>query len=111
MLEKTLNRIMEGAKTPEGKVIAILVTLSLALMTWNATSIKAAFATDEEDTPAASDIMVDESDVAAEQEAVQEEPVAPEPTADEAVAPAPAADDETASSEAAVEPAVEEGDA
>ena len=88
MLEKTLNRIMEGAKTPEGKVIAILVTLSLALMTWNATSIKAAFATDEEDLPAASDIMAEETDVAAEQEAVQEAPAAPEaPAAVEAAEP------------------------
>ena len=113
MLEKTLNRIMEGAKTPEGKVIAILVTLSLALMTWNATSIKAAFATDEEDLPAASDVMADETDVAAEQEVVQEAPAAPEaPAAVEAAEPVvePAAE-AAADSEASVEPAAEEGDA
>ena len=109
MLEKTLNRIMDGAKTPEGKVIAILLTISLALMTWNVTSIKAAFATDEEDLPAASDIMADESDVAAEQEAVQEAPAAPEaPAAVEAAEPAA---EEPADSEAAVEPAAKEGDA
>ncbi len=115
MFEKTLNRIMQGAKTPEGKVIAILLTLSLALMTWNATSIKTAFATDEEDLPVASDIMADEADGAAEQEAVQEVPAAPEaPAAVEAAEPEPAAEpaaEAPADSGAAVEPAAEEGDA
>ena len=89
MLEKTLNRIMDGAKTPEGKIIAILLTLSLALMTWNATSIKAAFAQEGEDLPAASGVMADETDVAADQAAsVQEEPapVAEEPAAEEPAA-------------------------
>ena len=111
MFEKTLNRIMEGAKTPEGKVIAILLTISLALMTWNATSIKAAFADDEEDLPAASDIMAEEADVAAEQEAVQEAPTAPEASAAVEVAEPEPAVEEAADSEAAVEPAAEEGDA
>ena len=65
MFEKTLNRIMEGAKTPEGKVIAILLTISLALMTWNATSIKAAFAegpNEEKQMVVDSDLMLNESE-------------------------------------------------
>ncbi|MBQ6329802.1 MAG: InlB B-repeat-containing protein, partial [Kiritimatiellae bacterium] len=35
MLEKTISRIMNGARTPEGKVIAILLVVCLSLMTWN----------------------------------------------------------------------------
>ena len=54
MLEKTLNRIMLGAKTPEGKIIAILLTISLSLMTWNAASISYAFAADNSSGSAAS---------------------------------------------------------
>ena len=130
MLEKTLNRIMDGAKTPEGKIIAILLTLSLALMTWNATSIKAAFAEDGEDLPAASDVMADETDVAADQAAsVQEEPapvaeepaaVVEEPVADEAAESEPTADEPTADApddttnivepDEATEPSGDEGD-
>ncbi|MBR2803766.1 MAG: hypothetical protein IKE20_01270, partial [Eggerthellaceae bacterium] len=130
MLEKTLNRIMDGAKTPEGKIIAILLTLSLALMTWNATSIKAAFAEDGEELPAASDVMADETDVAADQAvSAQEEPapvaeepaaVVEEPVADEAAEPEPTAEEPTADapddttniveSDEATEPSGDEGD-
>ena len=35
MLEKTLSRVMEGARTPEGRIIAILLVVCLSLMTWN----------------------------------------------------------------------------
>ena len=59
MLEKTLERIMMGAKTPEGKIIAILLTLSLALMTWNATSISFALA-DEGDKIEAQNAAMDD---------------------------------------------------
>ena len=101
MLEKTLNRIMEGARTPEGKIIAILLTLSLALMTWNVTSIKAAFAQEGEEIPAATDVVADEASVAADQVASGQEELAPVVATEELTAePASeAADDQAAESE------------
>ena len=41
MMDNMIDRIVEGAKTSEGKIIAILLALSLAFMAWNAMSINA----------------------------------------------------------------------
>ena len=41
MTNKLADRIMEGARTPEGKVIAILLVLCLAFMCWNVGSLRA----------------------------------------------------------------------
>ena len=56
MLEKTLNRIMHGPNTLEGKIIAVFMAVVLSLMTWNATTITYAFADDKvaSDTAASS---------------------------------------------------------
>ena len=43
MAEKILDRIMLGAKTPEGKIIAIVMTIALALMVWDSRSMSYAF--------------------------------------------------------------------
>ena len=47
MAEKLLNRIMLGAKTPEGKVVTILLTLALAFMVWDTRTMQHAFASQE----------------------------------------------------------------
>lgn len=49
MLNKVLDRIGQGGKTIEGKIIVVLLTLSLSLMAWNPYNIKAAFAADGTD--------------------------------------------------------------
>ena len=49
MLEKTLNRIMCGSRTPEGKIVAILLAFVLSFTTWSGDSVGNAFA----DEPAA----------------------------------------------------------
>ena len=46
MFEKMLNRIMLGAKTPEGKFVAILLTFALAFMVWDSRMMRVAFAAD-----------------------------------------------------------------
>ena len=118
MLEKTLNRIMAGAKTPEGKVIAILLTISLALMTWNATSIRAAVADEPNQTTElasqASDQSADQAATPAPQAEpapVAQEPQAQEPAQPEVVAEQPAAEDTTniVASEGAADPSGNEG--
>jgi hypothetical protein len=65
MLEKTLNRIMQGARTPEGKIIAILLTISLSLMTWNAASIGNAVANDDQTKSVAAQEADDKAEKAA----------------------------------------------
>ena len=48
MTTRILDRIMDGAKTPEGKIIAVLLALCLAFMCWNVSTINAfAGASDE----------------------------------------------------------------
>ena len=102
MVEKTLNRIMLGAQTTEGKIIAILLTLSLALMSWNVTAINVAFAQDGEGQAAPAEVaQTNEAAPAADEVVAPEpEPVAAEPQVEEVVAPeiveeeAPAVSDE-----------------
>ena len=86
---------MLGAKTPEGKVIAILLTISLALMTWNATSISTAFADDGEgaQTDSGAPAEVVEADQGTQTEAPAAEEAVVEPAVEPAVDdPAPAED-------------------
>ena len=48
MIDKALDRVGRGGKTIEGKIIAVLLTLSLSLMAWTPFTIKTAFAGDGE---------------------------------------------------------------
>ena len=96
MTNKLADRIMEGARTPEGKVIAILLVLCLAFMCWNVGSLrafgdaynqvnasadadKAATAQEQSAEPAPEQpAAAEEAPAAVEQPAVEEAPVAVE---------------------------------
>ena len=96
MTNKLADRIMEGARTPEGKVIAILLVLCLAFMCWNVGSLrafgdaynqvnasadadKAATAQEQSAEPAPEQpAATEEAPAAVEQPAVEEAPVAVE---------------------------------
>ena len=53
-----INRTMQGARTPEGKVVSILLALSLSFMTWNAAAIESAYAYEGQD-PAQAETVVE----------------------------------------------------
>ena len=84
MTNKLVDRIMEGAKTPEGKIIAILLVICLAFMCWNVGSLTAfGGALNREDVPASDDKAATEQEQAVEpapeqQPVVEEAPVAVE---------------------------------
>ena len=46
-MNRAVDRIMQGVKTPEGKIIAILLVVCLSLMTWNISAIS--FAVNRDD--------------------------------------------------------------
>ena len=100
MLSKAFERIALGAKTPEGKVLAVLLSFSLAFMTWNATTVEYAFAGQKsvQATNAGVSAAVDTASSGAASSASSDpvEIVEQSNTVQSAVAPA----DETASAEA-----------
>ena len=53
-----INRTMQGARTPEGKIVSILLALSLSFMTWNAAAIESAYAYEGQD-PAQAETVVE----------------------------------------------------
>ena len=57
MIDKALDRVGRGGKTIEGKVIAVLLTLSLSLMAWTPFTIKTAFAGDGETDGTGSELV------------------------------------------------------
>lgn len=65
MLDKIVNHIICGTEMARGKIVAILLAVSLALMGWNAFTISVAFAADE-GNPSASPVVQGESDAPAD---------------------------------------------
>ena len=60
MLEKTLERIMRSAHTPEGKIVAVLLAFVLSFAVWNNGSMGNAFA-DESSAASAQSVAVQNS--------------------------------------------------
>ncbi|MBR0404705.1 MAG: InlB B-repeat-containing protein [Eggerthellaceae bacterium] len=81
MQKGLVNRIMDGVKTPEGKVIAILLVICLSLMTWNVAAISWAVAGD-----AAAEAAAQEE---AAKKAAEEEAEANKPKVEVAKQPVP----------------------
>ena len=101
MLEKMLNRIMMGAKTPEGKAGAILLTVALAFMVWDTRMMESAFAVQSVSTTA-------QSGASASSNASQDV----EASSGEVVAPAGgAAGEKAAAKDAAADSAASDADA
>ena len=109
MLQTMLSRIMDGVKTPEGKIIAVLLAICLSLMTWNVAAISFAVSGDGAKSEAAEKVEVKKQSEKKAEEPAKQEASEPEPPKEAAAEPEKSAEPkEEAKEEPKEEPKAEE---
>ena len=109
-MEKTLNRIMCGSRTPEGKIVAILLAFVLSFTTWSGDSVGNAFA-DEPAAVSAQSAEAQEQANGKSAEAVESDASEAEETTETSPEAESVASAEQPSEEVAAEPAANEEEA